>query len=163
MNIFTRIFPKAFDNNYGGSRIALWLFVPVVLLRAVIGFNSFFFARSVAISADGIPIDRYTPDAAGTVVSLFAHLGYFNMLIVAVCIVSLIRYRAMIPFLYLVLLALQLGGRATALLYPISESGVASANTGSAVVLGLLALNVLGFVLSLRDRGKRLTAEGAHT
>jgi hypothetical protein len=162
VTILSRIFPKAFDNNYRGSRIALWLFMPVLLVRMLIGFNSFFFARSVAMTADGIPLDSYSPAAAATVISLFAHLGYFNLLVVGVGLVALIGYRAMIPFMYLMLLVLQLGGRATALLYPIAESGVSTANTGAEVVLGLLALNVVGLLLTFIDRkDANLANEGA--
>ncbi len=31
--MLTRIFPRAFDNHYRGYRIAIWLFVPLVLIR----------------------------------------------------------------------------------------------------------------------------------
>ena len=46
--MLSRIFPAQIDNNYGGHRLTIWLLVPIILLRALIGFNSIFFTRTVA-------------------------------------------------------------------------------------------------------------------
>jgi hypothetical protein len=85
--------PQRADNAYRGSRIALWLFGAVVLLKLVIGVNSMLNGYSVATSADGIPLDTYTPAGAQVVVSLFASLGLAHVAICLVCVVVLIRYR----------------------------------------------------------------------
>jgi len=50
--MLSRIFPAQIDNNYRGYRLAIWLLVPIVLLRGLIGFNSIFFSRTVATSAE---------------------------------------------------------------------------------------------------------------
>ena len=145
--MLNRIFPKQFDNSFQGSRLAIWLLIPILLLRAIIGFNSMAFTRSVAMTADGIPLDKFGPDAAQTVIALFALLGLLIFLFALLGVVVLIRYRAMIPFMYLVLLAQQLGSKVLLLVYPVVRSG--QTTSGSAVVLVILTLTVLGFVLSL--------------
>jgi cyanate permease len=79
------------------------------------------------------------------VVALFALLGLFQLLLALLGAVALIRYRAMVPFVYLFLLIQMLGNRGVALLRPMTET----AAPGSAISLGLLAATLLGFVLSL--------------
>lgn len=143
------IFPTQVDNNYRGSRLAIWFLVPIILLRGLIGFNSIFFARSVATSADGVPLDSFTPAAAGTVLALFALLGLFSLLLALLGVVVLVRYRAMILFLYLFLLIQEVGNKAVLLAYPVTRSASSGMPAGSIVVFTILAMTLLGFVLSL--------------
>jgi hypothetical protein len=149
--MLSRIFPTQVDNNYRGNRLAIWFLVPIILLRGLIGFNSIFFARSVATSADGVPLDSFTPAAAGTVLALFALLGLFSLLLALLGLVVLVRYRAMIPFLYLFLFLLiqEVGNKAVLLAYPVTRSASSGAPAGSIVVFAILAMTLIGFVLSL--------------
>ena len=62
-----RLFPTQFDNDYDGQPLAMWLLVPILLLRLVIGFNSIISTRMVAVDADGIPLKSF--GAAGAAVS----------------------------------------------------------------------------------------------
>ncbi|HEY5008676.1 MAG TPA: hypothetical protein VII42_11770, partial [Caulobacteraceae bacterium] len=89
------------------------------------------------------------PRRRASVVSLFALLGLFQLLLGLQGAVVLVRYRAMIPLMYLLLLAQQLGSRAVALARPMAESGASGAHLGSAIVLAVLAMTVVGLVLSL--------------
>jgi hypothetical protein len=147
--MLNRIFPKQFDNTYRGRRLAIWLFVPVVLMELAMGANSIINTRTVAMLADGIPLDRYSAGGADAVIALFAIAGLFRVLLALQGVMVLIRYRAMIPFMYLLLLILHLGSKALLLVNPVTKSGVSSAKLGSAFVLALLALLFIGFVLSL--------------
>ena len=144
-----RIFPRQFDNAYRGHRLAIWILVPVVLLEFVIGANSIINTRSVAMRADGIPLDRFDPEAATTAISLFALLGLCRVLFALQGAMVLIRYRAMIPFMYLLLLTLQLGSKALLVLHPAIRSVGHNTLVGSAVILALIAMLLAGFVLSL--------------
>jgi len=150
--MFNRIFPKQFDNNYRGHWLAIWFLVPIVLGRLAMGANSIINTRLVAASADGIPLDRYNAGAAAAVVALFALAGLFNLLFALQGAVVLIRYRAMIPFMYLLLLIQGLGSKALLLAHPVIRSGVPTAALGSAFVLALLAMTLIGFVLSLLNK-----------
>ena len=150
--MFHRLFPKRIDNGFGGHWLAIWLLAPILLVRGMIGFNSMVFSRSIATSADAIPLEKFGSDGAEAVISLFALLGLSTLLFSLLGVVVLTRYRAMIPLMYLVLLAQQLGSKALLFLHPIARSGSASA--GSAVVLAILAMTVLGFVLSLAGKAQ---------
>jgi hypothetical protein len=147
--MLTRIFPRQIDNTYRGHWLSTWLFVPIVLLELVIGTNSIINTRSVATGADGIPLDSFSDAAAREVVVEFAILGLWRLLFGLLGVVALVRYRAMIPLIYLLLIAQQIGARAILMTHP---AGTGTTQVGSIVVLVLLGLTLAGFVLSLLDR-----------
>ncbi len=118
-----RIFPKQADNSFHGYRLAIFLLVAIVLLRLGIGANSMLDAPNVAVTADGIPLDSYGTAGADTVVALFALLGLFHLLFALLGLAVLIRYRALIPLMYLLLLAQQAGNRLLNFVHPIARLG----------------------------------------
>jgi hypothetical protein len=103
----------------------------------------------VLTSADGIPLDAYPAAAARTIVSLFALLGLGHLMIVLLGFLILVRYRAMIPFLFALLLVEQLSRKLILQLMPIVRTGTPPA---SAINLVLLALMIAGLALSLWRR-----------
>jgi hypothetical protein len=147
--MFDRILPEQIDNAYRGHWLGKWLFVGVILARLAIGLNSTINTRFVAMSADGIPLDKYGSDAADAVVALFAISGFSFLLSSLLGVVVFLRYRAMIPLLYLFLLLDQVGRRVLLLIHPIAKSGVPSANLGLGFVLLIFGATILGFALSV--------------
>lgn len=148
-----RIFPQQFDNAFRGHRLAIWLLIPIVVLRLIMGANSILITRAVATSADGIALSSFNAPGAEAVLSLFALLGLSLLMLALQGVLVLIRYRAMIPFFYLLLLLQELGPKALALAHPMARSG---AGTGAAFVLAMLAMTLIGFVLSLANRSPSL-------
>jgi hypothetical protein len=154
-----RIFPKQFDNAYRGHWLAIWIFVPVMLVKAIQGVNSILLTRRVMTTADGIPLDSFSTAGAEAAVAMFALLGFYLLILPLQSVVVLIRYRAMIPFMYLMLLIQQLGSRALLLLHPIARSGDYGAfPVGLYVNIAILALTIIGFVLSFLGSGSRGTS-----
>ena len=149
--MLSRIFPSQFDNaSYRGHRLGIWLFIPVLIVELAIGINSIANTRFVATSADGIPLDSYDAAGAAAVVSLFALLGLSRALFGLTGLMALIRYRAMIPFMYLLLLALQFGTKALVFLHPIAaKPGPSIGGIGSVFILGVTIVMLAGFGLSL--------------
>jgi hypothetical protein len=147
-----RLFPKSFDNVYRGHWLAIWIFGAVVLAKAMQGVNSIIMPRLVATNADGIPLDSFNAAGAQTVLALFALLGFYLLVLPVQSVVVLIRYRAMIPFMYLMLLFVQLGSRVLFLLHPAVRTSTMPA--GLAVNLAILALTLMGFALSLLSKKK---------
>lgn len=147
--MFNRLFPQNADNTYRGSKFALWLFVLLVLIKTAMSLNSIFNGRTVASSADGIPLDTFTPAGAQAVVSMFAAWGMAQLTICLLCILVLARYRALIPLMFALLLLEHLGRRLIFLVMPIVETGTSA---GFYVNLVLIALLVVGLALSLRSR-----------
>ncbi len=155
--MFSRIFPKQFDNIYRGHWLAIWLFVVVVFMKGTQGVVSIVNTHKVVTTADGIPVDSYGAAGAETVIALTALLGLCLVVITLQSVVVLIRYRAMIPFMFFVQLILQIGSKMLLALNPITRSGEQSMGyagqpIGFWVNLAILALTVIGVVLSLRNK-----------
>ena len=154
-----RLFPRQFDNDYRGLRTGLWLLVAVLALKALQGANSMFDPVRIMTSADGIAVQTYPPEIAATAIQMFALLGLWLLVLPLIGIVALIRYRAMIPFVYLMLLFQQIGARALHYVYP--DDRAAGTPIGVFVNLVILGVTVLGFALSLIPRARAAATAGA--
>lgn len=150
-----QLLPPRLDNSYHGSRVAPWLLGLVVSMKFLQSMMSIFRGAYVASSADGIPLDTYTPAAAQTFIAMFALLGSARLPFYALCVLALVKYRSAIP-LVLSLFSLDYVTRLLVLYYlPIERTGA----TGGLVVNQVLfALMVVGLVLSLQRRRDALTA-----
>jgi hypothetical protein len=153
--MWARLFPRVLDNDYRGHPLAIWLLVPVVLLKAVMGFNCaglnpFVDNRSIIEGVDGIPLSAFPPQAADAVGFMFSSWGLGLLLLSLVAVIGLLRYRSMIPMLYLLLGAEQVGRKFLSWAHPIERSvGGSDITPGLVINWGLTAVLIVGFVLSL--------------
>ena len=144
------LFPMRLDNEgYRGRVPALWLFGLLLLLRAIMGVNGAINTRAIA-TGDGIRLDGLGEDAAETILRLFQSLSLAQLPLVAIGVAALWRWRAMVPFLYLVVLADQLVRRLAAAANAVARTEAAA--VGLWINLALLALLFAGLVLSLWSR-----------
>ncbi len=158
--MLNRIFPKQFDNVYRGHWLALVLLAILLVVRLLIAARSMAFAHDTALTADGIPLESFGASAAAAVVQMFSLLGLHIFVQSLIGVVVLIRYRAMAPFFYLVLLFQQLGVKILHFVYPEMPSAASTAAPGAIVSLSILAVTVVGLALSLVDRSaNRIRAE----
>lgn len=146
------LFPQRADNACRGHPLALWCFGLVVLVKLGISLGSIFNGYGAATSADGIPLDTFPPGAAQTVLALFALLGLANLIICLVCIVALVHYRALVPLMFALLLLYQASRRIILYFLPVPRTG---APPVSAINLSLLAVMIVGLMLSLWNQGNR--------
>lgn len=156
--MWNRLFPKQIDNAYRGHPLAIWILGLVLAGRIAMGLNGTFNTRFVAMSADGIPLDSYAAGAAATTIALFALLALTNLVAGFLGIAVLIRWRAMIPFLYLLMLFQSVANRIILYVHPIARSGAQGEQIGTLFVLGLMALTAIGFALSLLDSRRETEA-----
>ena len=145
--MLNRFFPAQFDNRFPGHKAGLWLFGVTVALKLLIGLRSIVSAREVAQGADGIPLDTFPAATAQQVVSIFGLLGLLHVTMALVCVAALVRYRAMIPLLFAVLLFERLGRKAIITFLP-GATPVPGA-PGAIVGLVLTTLLIAGLALSL--------------
>jgi len=149
IDISAAIFPRQINNTYRGHAAGVWLFALIVLLKLIMGSNSVINTRAVATGADGIPLDSLGSGAADTVVSLFALLGLGQVVLAALGVVVLVRYRAMIPLMFLLLLVDHLGRKAVALVHPVAA---VTSSVSFYINLGVLTIILMGGALSLNWR-----------
>ncbi len=150
--MFNALLPRQIDNTYRGYKVALWLFGLVLFVKCAISVNSIFNGRSVASSADGIPLDTFTPAGAQAVVSLFALLGFSHLIISLLGLLVLVRYRALVPLMFAVFLLDHVGRKLILQFLPIVR---AEGAPGLTVTLVLIAVIIVGLALSLWSRDNR--------
>lgn len=147
-----RLLPERLDNNYQGRKLALWIFGLVVFLRAVQSVMIIFNGYNTARNADGIPLETYPPAATQTILALFAVFSLSRLIICLICLIVLLRYRRAIPFMFIVLAILYLGGQVIYRFIPIVRVG---SPPGVIVNLISFVMIVIGFALSLWKRPEK--------
>ena len=150
------LFPPVIDNRFRGQWLGFWLLAPVLFLKIGIAAASIL-APHQANRADAIDLSTYSEAALRDAATSTALLGLLHLCIGLLCLLAMIRYRAMVPLIFLWLLFEFLARRLVLGLYPIDRTpGVSS---GSIVNLVLITLLALGLALSLWPR--RGAAEGS--
>jgi hypothetical protein len=140
-----KLFPRSIDNGYRGRKAALWLLGFIVLIKGAMGINCIFNGYAVATTADGIPLETFTAAGASAVVSFLAFWGWSLLLFCLLGVLALVRYRAMVPLVFLLLLLEQLGRKWILQALPIASGGESPAFSINLVLVGLM---VIGLVLS---------------
>jgi hypothetical protein len=157
MSLLSRLLPEQADNRFGGLRPALWLLGLLIFVKLAMSLNSILNTARIAGGADGIPLASFGPAAARQVLLMFALLALCQLVLALIALVVLVRYRALVPFIYLVLLGEHLARRAIARGY--AGPGAAMTDVAFYVNYGLLTLLALGLVLSLIPARPRAAAE----
>ena len=141
-----RLFPAQFDNVFRGNRIALWLFYPLTVMTLWRSQHHIFAPDGGAQSIATIPLDTYTQGGAQGIITIFALWGLAQLAMGLVMLVALVRYKSMVPLLWLFIL-LEYGGRKLVGIYkPLETVGTAPGAT-AATVLPIVALVMLVLAL----------------
>jgi hypothetical protein len=150
--MFGRLFPKTLDNAYRGHWLALVILGLLLFLRLMQTGLGLVDPVSVIRGPDGILFDTFNAPAQAAFAYVFRLLCFLNVLVCLIGLLALLRYRAMVPLVFLILLALLAGQKAIALLYPIPRAPEAF---GGMIILIMAVVTLFGFVVSLLDRPKR--------
>ena len=149
--MFKQLLPQRIDNTYTGHKLALWLFAPLVFMKGGIGLGTIFNGRSAATSADGIPLEIFTPAGEQAFVALFAAWGLSQLMLNLIGLLVLVRYRAMVPFMFVLLLFEHLSRKLIFWVLPIPRTGTPP---GFYLNLAMVAVMIVGLVLSLWKQQK---------
>ena len=141
-----RLLPSPVDNRVRGHKLALWLFYPITLVSLVRSCIHIFRSDGGAQSIATIPLDTFPPDAAVTLIGLFAQWGLSQLLMAILFAVVLFRYRALLSLMYLLLLAENLGRVCIGAMKPIVT---VETPPGARFGFVMIILAILGLVLSL--------------
>ncbi len=152
--MLSALFPKLVDNRFRGSKLAIWLLAPVVLLKFfqganVAGFNPLVSSREVLETADRVPVGEFGPEAASHLVFVFAAWGLGIFILGFLGIIVLVRYRGMIPLMYLLLLIEQSGRKVLSTVHLNRPLVSFELSPNNLINWGFLAALVIGFLLSL--------------
>ena len=143
------LFPNLIDNEYKGKKIPLYFFyllIPVTIIRSLLHI---FKADGGAQSIANIPLHLYSEQASDTIVHLFSEWGLSQLLFGVLYIVVLMKYKSLIPLMYL-FLVLEYSTRLLLAFYkPFVLEGYAP---GGIANYFLVPLFVVMFILSLKKQ-----------
>jgi len=120
--VFNRILPRQVDNTYRGYKVALWLFGLLVFMKAGISLGSIFNGYLRRVPPTGSPGHIHARRRAGRSFS-FALWGLSQLMICLLCVLVLVRYRAMVPFMFALLLLEHLSRKLILQIMPIDTTG----------------------------------------
>jgi len=159
--MLTRLLPEQIDNNYRGHVLAIWLLVPLALMKFLQGANVAGLlgagnSRQVLEAVDKVPISAFPTEAASHLLFLFAAWGVGVFVFGLLGIVVLLRYRAMIPLMYLLLLIEHVGRKALSTIHLDRPFVSMAASPADLINWGFLLAMATGFLLSLYHRRLRI-------
>src|SRR6056297_2599092 len=129
--IIERIFPKTLNNDYKGYKIALYVFFALTALTLWRSQHHLLAADGGAQSIATIPLDTFTTPGAAAVIGVFGLWGLSQLIIGIVYLVVSLRYRAMIPFMYLLVVEYFMRAVYIPSAKPIPTAGTAPGATGN--------------------------------
>jgi len=97
--------PQKIDNDYKGNPIALWVFAAITVITIARSLVHIVAADGGAQSIATIPLNTFTEAGARTAVLMFAYWGISQLLMGFLYLLALLRYRSMIPLMYLFMAA----------------------------------------------------------
>ncbi|MGL1891291.1 MAG: hypothetical protein OCD02_06655 [Spirochaetaceae bacterium] len=97
------IFPKEINNTFRGYKVALYLFYALTAVTLWRSQHHLFAADGGAQSIATIPLDTFTTSGAQAVIGIFSLWGLSQLIIGFIYLITSIRYRAMVPLMYLLM------------------------------------------------------------
>lgn len=104
MSILNKILPTSITNTFSGKKIALYIFIIITLITIVRSIIHIVAADGGAQSIAGFPIDTYSADASKLVVLIFSMWGLSQLLMALVYVAVLIKYKSLIPLMYVLII-----------------------------------------------------------
>ncbi|MBY0421678.1 MAG: hypothetical protein K2Q06_05190 [Parvularculaceae bacterium] len=157
-----RLFPRSLSNAYPGSWAAVWLLVPVLVVKTVMGFNfsglnPYVDVGEILKTVDGVPLDTFSVEAGAAVISS-AHAWGAALFVICLAVwLVLIRYREGLPLAILALLVEQVIRTGSAPFHAVFKvmTGGTAPHAGALINFGMTALLMLSFLLSLTATRRR--------
>lgn len=147
--IMNYLFPNYLDNEYKGKKIPLYFFYIIIPVTIIRSFIHLFAPDGGAQSIANIPLYLYSNQGSDTIVHLFSEWGLSQLLFGLLYIVVLIKYKSLIPLMYL-FLVIEYSTRVLLAFYkPVVLEGYAP---GGIANYFLVPLFVILFILSLKKR-----------
>ena len=142
------LFPDSVDDDYKGNKVPFYLLYPVTAFTVIRSIIHLVSPDGGAQSIANIPLQLYVKNASDTIIHLFAEWGLSQLLFGLLYIVVLIKYKSLIPLMYLILV-IEYSIRLFLGFYkPIVLEGYAPGGVGNYF---LVPLFIIMFILTLKN------------
>lgn len=138
--------PKIIDNEFKGIKVALYMFyilTAITIVRSVIHILA---PDGGAQSIATIPLNSYSEEAKNTVIYMFGTWGLSQLLMGIMYLIVSIRYKSLIPLMYIFICCEYIGRLFIGQMKPIILIGTAPGIIGNYI---LVPLSIILFVLSI--------------
>lgn len=146
-----KILPKSIDNTFDGHKIALYAFYVLTAITLWRSQHHVFAPDGGAQSIATIPLDTFSKAGAQAVIGAFSLWGLSQLIIGLLYLLSAIRYRSMIPLMYL-LMIFEYTFRAT---YMPAFKSIPTAGTAPGAVSNIPIIIIASLMLILSIKHKR--------
>lgn len=144
-----KLLPDNANNAYAGRQIVVVVFAFITLVTLVRSLIHLLSADGGAQSIASIPLDTFSAEAAGAVIFTFSVWGLSQLLMGVVYGVVLLKYRSLIPLMY-VLIAVEYAARiAIGAFKPVVTESTAPGEIGNYI---MIPLGIVMLALSLMPR-----------
>ena len=144
-----KVLPKEVNNNYEGRKIALYFFYLFTIMTVVRSLIHMFAPDGGAQTIATIPLDTFTNEGASTVILIFSLWGLSQLIMGIFYVIVSLRYKSLIPLMYLFILIEYLMRLILGTLKPIETSGTAP---GAIINFIFPPLVLILFLLSINFR-----------
>ena len=142
-----KLLPSAIDNQFEGFRIAQYAFLILTAATLVRSLIHVFAPDGGAQSIATIPLTSYSGEAAAAVILMFSLWGLSQLLMGIVYLVVYIKYKSLIPAMYVLMIVEYAMRIVIGQMKPIVTSGTAPGSIGNWVMVPvcilLLALSLI--------------------
>ena len=144
-----KVLPKEVNNNYEGRKIALYFFYLFTIMTVVRSLIHMFAPDGGAQTIATIPLDTFTNEGASTVILIFSLWGLSQLIMGIFYVIVSLRYKSLIPLMYLFIFIEYLMRLILGTLKPIETSGTAP---GAIINFIFPPLVLILFLLSINFR-----------
>ncbi len=152
------LLPDTIDNQFQGLKVAQYAFLILTAATLVRSLIHVFAPDGGAQSIATIPLASYSGEAAAAVVLMFSLWGLSQLLMGIVYLVVYIRYKSLIPAMYVLMIVEYAMRIVIGQMKPIVTSGTAPGSIGNWVMVPAC---ILLLVLSLIKREPRNTRQAS--
>ena len=144
--MISRILPKNNLNDYKGMNIAKWVFLVLTIVTIGRSLVHILFPDGGAQLIATIPLDTYSNAGSSAIISMFALWGVSQVLLGIIFLIVFLRYKALIPLMYLIIAGEYTFRIIVGIFKPIETVGSAPGVLGTFI---LVPLALIMFILSI--------------
>lgn len=134
-----RLLPPGASNDAHVPTVAVAVFALVTVLTLARSLVHLLAPDGGAQSIATVPLDTFTENGAATVVHLFALWGLSQLVVALVYLAVLVRYRALIPLMFALMVAEYTGRLLHTFMKPFELTGTAPGAIGNWLMIPLAA------------------------
>ena len=153
MKLINKILPETINNDFNGSKIALYGFYPILAMMIFRSITHFLSESAGLVNIANINIlpliDGIDPN---NLVYLFASLwGASQLILTLLIIIIFFKYKSLLPLLWIILIIDILFRFVSGSIHPLTEEYYSAVPPGRLSQVPLLVYGILMFFLSIRN------------